>query len=72
MKYDYSKLDGLITEKLGTQGALADAIELSEEIISKKLNNKSKWNQEQIDKTCEVLGIDKQFIGLYFFTPLVQ
>ena len=72
MKYDYSKLEGIITEVFGTQGIFADAIGLSEEIVSKKLNNKAKWKQEQIDKACEVLGIDRKLIGVYFFTPLVQ
>ncbi len=72
IKYDYSKLEGRIKEFFGTQGKGSEAMNLSEKSLSDKINNKSGWKQEQIETACEVLQIERQFIGLYFFTPLVQ
>lgn len=72
INYDYSKLEGRIKEIFGTQGKCSEAMNLSEKILSNKINNKSVWKQDQIEMACEVLGIERQFIGLYFFTPLVQ
>ncbi len=70
--YDYSKLEGRIKEFFGTQGKAAKAMNISEKSLSAKINNGSGWKQGQIEKACEVLCIERQFIGLYFFTILVQ
>ena len=41
MPYDYSKLNGRIVEKCGTQANFAEMMGLSERTISLKLNNVS-------------------------------
>lgn len=68
VSYNYSKLLGRITEKIGTQGKFANAIELSERTVSLKLNGRVGWKQDEIVRACEVLGIDTKDIADYFFT----
>lgn len=72
MAYDYSKLDGLITEKCKTRAAFAEAIGRSERSISLKMNGKVEWSQNEIAKACEVLGIKPDEISAYFFNLKVQ
>lgn len=67
LKYDYSKLTGKIIEKFGTRDKFASALMISRDSVSLKLNGKTPWKQEEIDKTCELLDIDKSDIGIYFF-----
>ena len=67
MPYDYSKLLGRITEKIGTQYKLAEAVGLSERTVSLKLNGKIGWKQTEIEDICKVLDIDRSEIGDYFF-----
>ena len=68
MPYNYSKLLGRITEKIGTQCKFAEAIGLSERTVSLKLNGKIGWKQDEIAKICEVLEINPNDIPAYFFT----
>ncbi len=72
MPYDYSKLDGLITEKCGTRTNFAKLMELSERSISLKMNGKVGWKQAEINKACLVLNIHSEDIPLYFFSLKVQ
>ena len=72
MAFDYSKLNGRIVEKCGSQGKFAKQMELSERSISLKLNNKTSWKQLEIQKALEVLGLTTNQIKDYFFTPKVQ
>jgi DNA-binding Xre family transcriptional regulator len=72
MAFDYSKLEGLIKEKCGTRKKFAELINLSEHSVSVKINNKRQWKPSEINKACEVLGIQPMDIPLYFFTPKVQ
>lgn len=72
MSYDYSKLNGLITEKCGTRTAFAKLINLSERSISLKMNGKIGWKQKEINDICNVLGIDVSNIPEYFFKLKVQ
>ena len=68
MSFNYSKLLGRIKEKMGTQGAMAELMGISEKTLSMKLNNKLAWKQTEILKACEVLGIPSEDVYLYFFT----
>lgn len=68
MPYDYSKLNGLIIEKCNSQGGFAKEMDLSERSVSLKLNGKVGWKQSEIDRACNLLGIESKYIGLYFFT----
>ncbi|MBR5584466.1 MAG: DUF739 family protein [Anaerotignum sp.] len=72
MPYDYSKLRGKITEKYGTQMALAKKIGWSERTLSLKLNGKIAFSQKDIEDLVEVLGIERQDIQKYFFAVCVQ
>ncbi len=72
MPYDYSKLDGLITEKCGTRANFAELVGLSERSVSLKMNGKVGWKQIEINKACLVLGIRSEDIPLYFFNLKVQ
>ena len=67
MPYNYAKLLGRIAEKIGTQSAFANRMELSERTISLKLNGKVGWKQSEIAKACEVLDIQAREISDYFF-----
>ena len=72
MSFDYRKLLGRITEKVGTQAKFAQMIALSERTVSLKLNGKIAFKQDEIIRAAEVLQIPKEEIGTYFFTDEVQ
>ena len=69
--FDYSKLLGKIKEKCGTQERFAILMNMSSVTLSKKLNGKSEWTQEEINKACDILEIDPIEIPVYFFTVKV-
>lgn len=72
MAYDYSKLDGLITQKCKTRANFAKLINRSERSVSLKMNGQVGWKQDEIIKACEVLGIKSSEIPSYFFRIDVQ
>ena len=67
MKFNYSKLKGRIKEKYGTQENFAKAIGKTQTTTSFKINGKASWNQDEIVKAIEVLGLSKDDIVEYFF-----
>ena len=67
----YRKLIGRITEVYGTRGAFADAIGMDRSSLSCKLNNKTPWKREEIEKTCELLHIPVEKVHEYFFAKEV-
>lgn len=68
MAYDYSKLNGRIVEKCGTQAVFADRMGLSERTVSLKLNNKVAWKQPEMQKAAVILEFPETEIQTYFFT----
>lgn len=72
MTFDYSKLNGRIVEKFGTQAKFAEAMGISEHSISQKVNNKTTWKNTEIHKACELLEISNDAVGTYFFKRKVQ
>lgn len=72
MAYDYSKLKGRITEKYGTQSALAKALGWSERTLSLKMNGKIVFTQADIENMIRVLDIKRKDIQAYFFAADVQ
>lgn len=68
---DYSLLRGKIKEKLKNEYVLAEKMKCSKATISKKLNNETDFSQDEIEKICQILNIDRKDISFYFFTPLV-
>lgn len=67
--YDYSKLNGKITEICGTQEVFAKRIGLSDRSVTYKLNNQRDFKQSDIEAAIMVLGISREEISLYFYTP---
>lgn len=72
MSYNYSKLNGRIVEKCGTQAVFAKRLGLSERSISLKVNNKVPWRQPEMQKAATILGFPETEIQEYFFTVEVQ
>lgn len=66
--YEYRKLRGRIVEKFGTQGKFAEAIKLSENSLSKKLNCKVPLTQDEIRVWAQLLDISQDQYAEYFFT----
>ena len=71
MAYDYSKLSGKIKEKFNTQGGFAKALGVSENNLSLKLKGETTWKAEQISQALDLLGIEREELHIYFFTPEV-
>lgn len=75
--FDYSKLDGKITECFGTRKNFAKAmrgegIKMSDHTLSVKMNNIVSWKQTEIDAACNLLGISLDDVAVYFFAKKVQ
>lgn len=68
MAWDYSKLKGKIKEKCDTQENFAEKIGIGRVSLSQRLNNILEFSQDEIFRSCDVLGIDKAEIPVYFFT----
>ena len=70
--FDYSKLRGLIREKLKSESKYAELMNLSLASVSGKLNSQTPFSLSEIDKTIELLNIDTKDIYEYFFTKKVE
>lgn len=70
--FDYSRLNGKIKEKYGTQGNFAKVIRIGRTALSAKLNNKSDFSQKEMYASCDALGIARDEIPSYFFCIEVQ
>ena len=71
MSFDYNKLKARIVEKYGNQTNFVKAFGVSENTFSRKMNNKNRFTSDDIVKIAEMLDIEKEYIGIYFFTPKV-
>jgi transcriptional regulator with XRE-family HTH domain len=67
LNYEYNKLRGRIIEKYGTQENFAEAVGLSTNSISRKMNGKAGFSQEDIERWSEKLEIKQEEYGKYFF-----
>ena len=72
VEYDYSKLLGRIKEKYGTRENLVEKITISITSLNLRLNNKLKFDQQDIKELCEALEIEESEIPAYFFTKKVR
>ena len=63
----YPKLRGKIYEKYGTITAFADALGVSKQVVSMKLNKHLGFTIANIEKWAELLDIQQEEIGAYFF-----
>jgi len=71
LAYNYAKLRGRIVEKYGSGRELAKALGITHVTLSRKLCGKSDFTIDDIENICGLLDIDKNDIGVYFFTPKV-
>lgn len=67
-EFDYSRLRGRIKEKCDTQDSFAKKLGIGRVSLSQRLNNLRDFSQEEMFKSCDILGIDKADIPSYFFT----
>lgn len=68
MSYDYGKLRGKIKEVCGTQCAFSEKLGIGRVSLSQRLNNQLEFSQDEMIKACDILGIDRREIPIYFFT----
>ena len=68
MQFDHSKLSGRITEKYGSQKALAAKIGWTESKLSARLNNLVQFDADEMYMLADVLEIPAEEIPAYFFS----
>lgn len=68
MKFDFSKLKGLIREKNLTQEEMAKKIDVAYSTFNLKINGNAYFSQDEIYKISNLLKIPKEKIYDYFFT----
>ncbi len=71
MEWNYNPLKGKIKEVCGTQEEFAKRMNLGNSSISQRLGSKVDFSQEEIMRSCEILGIPMMDLEKYFFTPNV-
>ena len=69
MAFDFSKLRGRIKEQFGSEKAFAEAMSMVQGTLSARLNNKIKFDSEEIVLAAQLLDIPDEEIGTYFFKP---
>lgn len=67
LRFDYSKLNGKIVEVFGSQRAFAKEMGWAERTASEKMNSNSKFKQDEIMKSIDLLGLTVSDIPDYFF-----
>ena len=67
-QYEYRKLIGRIVEKYGTRKEFAKVLGISENTMSLKLNGKTGFSREDMVRWGELLDIEVNDFGAYFFT----
>ena len=72
VEINYSDLRRLIKYKYDNEGNFADHITMSRVSLSKKLNNIVGFTTAEILEISEKLGISKDEIARYFFTPALK
>lgn len=72
MKFDFSKLRGLIIERYHNVTEFSAISGISVSALSRKLNGDTPFSASEIYKMAEILEIPEEEMGLYFFTRGVQ
>lgn len=67
MPYKYNKLRGRIIEKYGSQMSFAKKIGISQQALSRKMNCKIGFSQEDIVLWGTLLDIEPSEYSIYFF-----
>lgn len=68
MPYKYNKLRGRIVEKYGSIRNFSKNLDISEVSVSKKMNGRTGFSQEDMDTWAKKLEISLDEYGEYFFT----
>lgn len=68
---NYNKLKGRIIEKFGTLGLFAEALGISRIALYYKLKGRNDFSTKDIIKIVELLEIEPEEIGDYFFSAEV-
>ena len=63
----YGKLREAIRKKYGTLGAFSVSMGMNLSTLSAKVNGNSAWRQDEIEKSCHLLGISLTDVYDYFF-----
>lgn len=69
---DYSTLRGKIREKFGSESNFAEKWGKNFVTVSRKLNNKTNFNQDEIFEVCDLLEEDYSNIEVLFYTIKVR
>lgn len=67
-QYDYNKLKGRIKECFSTQSEFAQKLGISDTSLSYKLNNKTVFDQDQIQESIEIFNLTPKETMEFFFT----
>ena len=67
MPFRYAKLRGRIIEKFGSQENFCTAVGISKTAMSKKMTGKTGFSQKDIIKWCDLLSIDLDQVGEFFY-----
>lgn len=66
--YNYNKLRGLIREKYVTLKAFSDQLGIGLTTLNSRLKGDSYFNQQEMEKTIELLDLSESDINVIFFT----
>ena len=72
MEKDFSKLIGLIVEKFGSRTAFCKAWGKAPEYLSRRLNNATEFDANDMIEIIALLGIDPNNINTYFLSLKVR
>ncbi len=67
MSFNFKRLRGKIIEKYGSQAKFAESLGVSQNSLSRKMNNKTRFSSNDVIKIKELLGIPDNEINSYFF-----
>ena len=67
----YNKLKGRIIEKFGSQVEFAKALGVTETTVSRKMQNKSEFDKDDMEKWSALLDIEKSQFYDYFFADRI-
>lgn len=71
IQFDYSALEGKIKQYYDTQDNFSQAIPMARSTLNQKLQGYVDFTAKNIYRMCDLLHIEKEEIGMYFFTQKV-
>ena len=72
MNLIYNRLRGRIIEKYGSQAEFSEVLGITKTAMSLKMGGKRGFSQQDIVKWCELLDIDFDEIGYFFFEGKIE